>query len=77
MPQRIFITDRDIVGHSRHHTVYIGDKDSEKTDSGHHSRIIRQVFINGQARNVPENVYRQLKDQGHASTERIRKDEDD
>jgi hypothetical protein len=76
MPSKIYMTDSELRKHSRHHTVYAGDPDSAKTDSGNNSRIIKQVFINGVARDVSERTYQILKDQGHADVNRPPRDDD-
>ena len=74
--KRVYITDKHLVGHSMHHTVYAGDPTSPKNGSGHHTAIIRQEFFNGVAFNVDDTTYRILHDLGHVDTAKPVKPED-
>ena len=46
MPDKAYLRPKELVRHSRRHTVYTGDPKAPKTDAGHATQLIRQVFIN-------------------------------
>jgi len=70
MPDKVYLQPRELVTHSRRHTVYTGAPSAPKTEAGHSTQLIRQVFLNGVAHNVPEDIYKVLKDQGHCDTKK-------
>jgi hypothetical protein len=68
MPKICYLQPRDLVRHSRHHTAYASDKaiyaPTEKP------QLVSITFINGVARDIPEDIYRRFKDLGIADTKR-------
>lgn len=74
MPDRVYLKDPKMFRHSKHHTHYSGTGPIQHKDNP--GRLYKTEFINGVARNVDDETFRRLKDEGVASATRPRVDED-
>lgn len=74
MPKKLYLQPKELVRHSRHHTVYVGDGAIKE---GGATKVYSTVFVNGIARNVEESMALRLKDAGLAGTSRPKIDADD
>ena len=61
MPKKLYLQDKDLIRHSRHHTAYVGDG---AVAEGGATKVYSTTFINGVARNVDEQMAQRLKDVG-------------
>lgn len=74
MPKKLYLQPRELVTHSRHHTAYVGDG---AVKEGGATKVYPTVFVNGVARDVPEQMAQRLIDAGIAGTSRPSLDDED